>query len=606
MKLWNNFKISLAGISQSFLRFPITAIWLIALAVINAIQIENNMDSYGRFIYTCLVGAMLAVVAEHLYERFFVKKNQRWILLAGSVVLAIGYSSLLPSGDFEKIAYSIRTFVILFALFIAFIWIPTIRNQKVFFHQSFLATLKAGFITVLFAGVLTAGVSAIIAAVDRLLFTVDWDFLWQILNIVWTLFASMYFLTLLPKYFDPKHQPFSNDRIEKKDSKSIQQQKTLADPFDVPRFFEVLLTYIVIPLTAVYTIILLVYVVMNIGGEFWTDNLLEPMLVSYALIVIIVYLLSCNIENKITVFFRKVFPKIMLPIVLFQTVSSVLKIQEMGITYGRYYVILFGVFATVAGVVFSFLPPSKNGFIAITLLVLAGVSIIPPIDAFTVARNSQLDILNETLQNNEMLQDDRVLAKSDIPIADKVLISRSLTSLYDMDELDRFAYLPTTFEPYGQEMEVTFGFPYTYSEEQDNGEFGQSAYLEWQSGEVIFLEGTDYMVRKYIYSSDDEFKKPIQIKSDYNEETYMLTTEKSEPYYTLRLLDSEQIELISVDLQPLFEQAFATSSGKAEVTQEDMTWIEENEWVKITIIAMSLDEYSGQTNADLYVFIDIK
>lgn len=595
MKLWKQLKVNFVGFSQSFRRFPITASWFIILAVINAIQIDNNIDSYGRFIYTCLVGALLAVVAQHLYERFFIKESHRWILLASSVLLALGYSFLLPSGNFEKIAYSIRTFVILFSLLIAFIWIPTIKNQKVFFHQSFLATVKAGAITVLFAGVLTIGVSAIIAAVDRLLFAVDWNFLWQILNIVWTLFATMYFLTLLPRSFDKKRKPFSNEEI-----------KTATNPFEIPRFFEVLLSYIIIPLTAVYTIILLVYVVMNIGGEFWTDNLLEPMLVSYALIVIIVYLLSCNIENKIMMFFRKVFPKIMLPIVFFQTVSSVLKIQEMGITYGRYYVILFGVFATVAGVVFSFLSPSKNGFIAITLLVLAGVSIMPPIDAFTVARNSQLGILNKTLQNNEMLQNNQVIVKKDLPMADRVLISQSLTSLYDMDELDRVPYLPDTFEPYGQEMETTFGFPYTYSTEQDNGEFGQSVYLMWESGNVIPLTGTDYMVRKYIYKSDDEFKEPIFIQSDSNEKTYTLTTELSEPYYTLRLLDAEQKELIVVDLQPLFEQAFEKSSGKSEVAQEDMTWVEENDVVKITIIAMSLDEYSDQTNADLYIFIDIK
>lgn len=589
MNLWNKLKTNLVGISQSFRRFPITAIWLIVLTVLNAMQIENRLDSYGRFLYTSLVGALLAVVAQYLYERFFVKESYRWILLASSVLLSLGYSLLLPSGDFEKIAYSIRTFVILFSLLIAVIWIPTIRNQKVFFHQNFLVTVKAGAITVLFAGVLTIGVSAIIAAIDRLLFTVDWDFLWHILNIVWTMFATMYFLTLLPNFFDKKRQSFSDEKI-----------KTVAAPFNV------LLSYIVIPLTAIYTIILLVYVVTNIGGEFWIDNLLEPMLVSYALIVIIVYLLSCNIENKMTVFFRKVFPKVMLPIVLFQTVASVLKIQEMGITYGRYYVILFGIFATVAGVVFSFFPPSKNGFIAITLLVLAGISIMPPIDAFTVARRSQLSILDKTLEKNGMLQNNTVLAKEDIPIADKVLISRSLTSLYDMDELDAISYLPDTFEPYSPDMEKTFGFSYTYSEEQNDGEYGKSVYLEWRSGNVIPLSGTDYLVRKYIYKLDDEFKEPISIQTDSNEKAYTLTTELSGSYYTLRLLDSEQKELILVDLQPLFEQAFEKSSGKSEVTQEDMTWIEENDLVKITIIAMSLDDYSDQVNADLYIFIDIK
>ena len=54
-----------------------------------------------------------------------------------------------------------------------------------------------------------------------------------------------------------------------------------------PKFFEILISYIIIPLIAVFTIILLVYIIKNIGGEFWSDNLLEPMIVSYSIFVIV-------------------------------------------------------------------------------------------------------------------------------------------------------------------------------------------------------------------------------------------------------------------------------------------------------------------------------
>lgn len=606
MKRWKNLKLSVAGISHSLLRFPITALWLVALAVINTIQIENEQSSYGRLLFTCLVGAMLGVVAEHLYERFFEKESYRWILLGSSIVLAFGYSFLLPNQDFEKAAYFIRTFVLLFSLFIAFIWIPSIHNSKIFFHQSFFATLKAGFITFLFAGVLTVGIIAIIAAIERLFFAIDENVFLHIGNLIWTLFAPMYFLTLLPQYIHKKNKPLSEGDAGSKSSDVISGQKTLENPFNVPRFMEVLLTYIVIPLTALYTVILLAYVITNIGGEFWTDNLLEPMLVSYAIIVIIVYLISCNVDNKITNYFRKIFPKIMLPIVLFQTISSILKIQEMGITYGRYYVILFGIFATIAGVVFSFLPPSKNGWIALTLLVLAFVSVIPPIDAFTIAPNSQLSLLKETLLRNGMLENDHVVAKNDISTTDKVLISRSITALYEMDELDRANYLPEPFDPYSRQMESTFGFPYTYQENQYNGNTGRSAYLEWQNGKVISLDGADYMIRYFVSSSDPSSQKPIEIKSSSEGGNYTLETEYTKPYYQLRLLDEQQRELLAIDLTNLFKQAFDSTEGKTEVTQEDMTWTEENEKAKITIVAMSLDEYKDQTNADLFLYIDIK
>nr|WP_238321825.1 DUF4153 domain-containing protein [Carnobacterium jeotgali] len=115
-----------------------------------------------------------------------------------------------------------------------------------------------------------------------------------------------------------------------------------------------------IPLTAIFTVILLVYLLQNITGDFWTNNLLEPMLVSYSVTVILVYLLASNIETKSALLFRKIFPKVLVPIVLFQTISSVLKIQETGLTHGRYYVILFGLFAVIAGLIFSILPVKKK------------------------------------------------------------------------------------------------------------------------------------------------------------------------------------------------------------------------------------------------------
>ena len=69
----------------------------------------------------------------------------------------------------------------------------------------------------------------------------------------------------------------------------------------------------------------------------------------------------------------------------------------MGVTHGRYYVILFGIFATIAGLIFSFLPIKKNGIIVAVLIVFSAISIIPPIDAFTVSRVNQINLLEKTL-----------------------------------------------------------------------------------------------------------------------------------------------------------------------------------------------------------------
>ena len=175
------------------------------------------------------------------------------------------------------------------------------------------------------------------------------------------------------------------------------QKESIDEAAHCPKFLEVLISYILIPLIAVFTLILVIYIIKNIGGEFWTDNLLEPMLVSYAITVILVYILASEIENKFTAFFRKVFPKVLVPIVLFQITSSILSLADTGVTHTRYYVILFGLFAAVSGILLSFLPVRKNGVIAALLIVFAIISIVPPVDAFTVSRSSQTNTLKNVL-----------------------------------------------------------------------------------------------------------------------------------------------------------------------------------------------------------------
>ena len=174
-----------------------------------------------------------------------------------------------------------------------------------------------------------------------------------------------------------------------------------------------------------FTLILVVYIIKNIGGKFWTDNLLEPMLVSYAITVILVYILASEIENKFTVFFRRVFPKVLVPIVLFQITSSILSLADTGVTHTRYYVILFGVFAAIAGILLSFLPVRKNGIIAAMLIIFSVVSIVPPVDAFTISRTSQTNTLKNVLVKNNMLVNNKIKPNGSISDKDKKTITNA-------------------------------------------------------------------------------------------------------------------------------------------------------------------------------------
>ena len=325
------------------------------------------------------------------------------------------------------------------------------------------------------------------------------------LNIVFTLFSPIFFLSFTPPYIGKKDTDLTTEQL------TLREEK-LQRAVSCPNYLSILISYIIIPLTALYTVILLAYILMNIGGDFWTKNLLEPLLVSYSITVIVVYILASHLDNKFAHFFRKVFPKVLIPIVLFQTIASIVKISEMGITYGRYYVILFGVFAIIAGIVFSFMPVRKNGLIVAVLLIFSVISIMPPVDAFTVSRTNQISLLKETLLENNMLENDTILPNSTISDEDKKVITQTIGYLENMGYTDEIDWLPKNIY-YNNNFQETFGFTQVYDQVNDGSNQSQYAYLNWDKNPVVNIADYQHMVNLSIHSKNDS-EEAINIEQD--------------------------------------------------------------------------------------------
>lgn len=592
MKWTNAIKGKFKGMGESISRFPMTVLFLVAIAGLNALVIENTDFDFTRLIFTFVIGAMLSTVGQMVYERFELKETLRYGLFGGAGVLTLLYFFMIgPQHDLNMVI-SIKTGVALFALFIAFIWIPTIDNEAVPFHRSFLAIVKAFFTTLLFSLVLAGGISAIFSATTYLLFEINYDFLAHLMNIVASLFAPIFFLSMTPLY------PKTAD-----DGYAVESAN--AEPFKVPRFLEVLISYVVIPLVAIYTLILVVYVAMNITGDFWTDNLLEPLLVSYAIIVIIVLILSYNIENRFTVKFRQIFPKVLLPIVIFQTVASVLKIGEMGITHGRYYVIMFGVFATISGVIFGFFKVRHHGYIAVALLVLTTISIVPPIDAFTISRNSQIDFLEEKLEANNMLEGNEVIPNSDIPVKDKMAITQSANYIQRLGYNEDVAFLPDGYEIYN-DFQRLFGFRQTYSENQI--ERGGSQYFYMDEGNRYTMDISDYdaMARMEVVVSQDV--EPLNF--EVNDEMYTLEVVLEDDYPVIQIVDSEGVEYLAHNTKVIYDEVFGEDATigyrPQDISVEDATFAANSDQVNASLLIHSMERSETYKSLDFTIYIEMK
>lgn len=602
MMLLNILQGKLRGLYDAISRYPLTIVFLIAAAVVNAMAINREVD-YFKFFLTYAVGASLGFTLQAAWERYYEKISTRALLMGVGLLLTLGYFLIVRRYTTTSIETSIRTSVALFALAMAYIWVPVIKS-KVSFNESFMTAFKSFFNSLLFSGVLFLGVSLIITATDLLLFRVDEKVYAHSANLIMVLFAPIYFLSLIPIYPGVSDGSLPSERLEERDER-------IAKSSSCPKFLEILISYIIIPLLSMYTVILVIYIATNITGKFWTDNRLEPMFVGYAITVILIYILASRLGNKFAALFRKIFPKILVPIVLFQIVSSVIRTMDTGIMHGRYYVILFGIFAAITGILLSFLPVRKNGIVAALLIVFSVISIVPPVDAFTISRSNQLGMLESTLVKNNMLKENKVIPNPAVPEADRKVISDTINYLGMMEYTKDIAYLGEDFNSY-DDFYDTFGF-YRYEETL----YGQEAVnLNLNPQSPINISGYDRLVTVGTYyekGSPDTITKICDFEKA--GVTYTLSRTGTPDPGKIWLSDDKGQELITVDLKTVFDK-FDTSAGgnyrisKDSMPAEEATYTQENDRVLISLVALNLyidkSNIEQQYGGDFYVLMKIK
>ncbi|MDR6123415.1 hypothetical protein QFZ87_003012 [Bacillus sp. SLBN-46] len=595
MKWMKKLQDRLTGLTDAITRFPLTTLFLLAAAVFIAYSISAEKEQ-SQYILTFVVGAFLSGVLQVVYERFYSNVTTRFVLMGVGVFLTAGYYLIIKPTDSLGMEMGIRTGVALFALLIAFIWVPVIKSS-ISFNASFMIAFKSFFISLFFSGIIMAGVSIILGATDLLIFSINYKAYSYVATIIFTLFAPMYFLSLIPVYLGSEDKNISPDDLK-------QKTEVINSAAYCPKFLQILISYIVIPLIAVFTLILVIYIIKNISGDFWTDNLLEPLLVSYAITVILVYILASEIENKFTVFFRKIFPKVLVPIVLFQIASSVLSLTDTGVTHTRYYVILFGIYAAAAGILFSILPVRKNGIVAALVIVFAAVSIVPPVDAFTISRKSQISTLENVLVKNNMLENNKIKPKESIPDKDKKTITTIIYYLDNMGYTKKITWLPKDFKVY-EDFTETFGF----KEYQDpvDADSNQPVYVSLDQSAPIPITGYDLFIPTEINMYDKQHNQKICVISK-DGKTYTLLKDFNKDRVDIKLKGENESDLFTFNTKEIYDKFYNYKAMKEQISVDEATFTKENDLVKITVVVQNLniDKQNDQYDAFLFVFVQIK
>ncbi|MGI6752850.1 MAG: DUF4153 domain-containing protein [Eubacteriales bacterium] len=581
MKLLDYTKARMKGISEAIMRFWAVFLLLIVAATLTAISIETPDDDLQKHILAAFFGAFAFLVAQVLCERFGETRLQRCLfLVAGALVTVAYYIWILNVGNINDMVW-VKTFTLFFALFAAFVWVPSIRGESDF-NATFLSVFKAFFVSLFFSGIIYGGLMLITLAVDQLLFEVDSNVYGHISNIIWVLWAPMLMLSLIPVFAGKNKNPGK-----------------IAKGTGYPKFLEVLLSYVLVPLASVYTLVLVIYMLKTIVLGTWTDNLLEPLLLSYLIGVILIYILVRRLSNAFTRFYVAVFPALMAAIALFQLVASYIKAADTGIEASRYYVMLFSLYSIICGVLLFIFPKKKNGYLASLAIIFALVCVTPYFGAFDTSIRNQTRLVEKTLIKNDMLKDGVLVPGDNLPDEDKQKIYNSVMYLQHVGRLDRLEFLPGDFGTGFDDFQTTFGFnPY-------NVGIDKAVKRYWpDSGSLIKTAGYDYLLDSWVNISTEDYTRSICTVTEEDKEYELKLVGYGNVSLILGLADTE---LLKVSVSEIFDTVFSYSDPNGIIDSGRLTFDFENSSAKIRVYIRQISiNDTGPGNMDAVIMFSVK
>lgn len=552
-----------------FRRFPLAILFLALATLFTMLSIQMDQDTFTREAVASGLAALLFAIGHLSVEGFLAKRKHTDIPLYGTLFMlsSLYYRYLIQTELFVNQISSIRTLVLYFILAVTFIAIPTIKSSYTF-SDTLVAFIRAVFSSLLIAVVFYIGVAAILGTFSTLFTPLGFEWFGHAAAFIFIFFAPVFFLSGIPFFIEGK-------ATDKDDAAIVQ-----------PTLLSILVDFIIVPLLLVFSVLLIAYIGINITGEFWLDNLIEPMLISYVSVGFTTLFLTEHSTKAWVKLFNRYFPYLLLVIAVFQSISSSLKSFELGLTHGRYFVLLFGVFAISGVVIYAFFRSYKK-VIPFLLVSLGVISILPLIDAVSIGIASQARQVN-TVVGQEQLDDEGIIrSDNEFNHEDMVQLSYSLNYLEQANALDRIDWLPENFNYYNQFQQV-FGFdPYYYANYDADG-FIQDpsardyAYVELDETTPFALpvtESDDIVFFSTSWLDDSTDGHTIELNQP---DTELIVTSHKD-VLAIEIVESGDV-LMNYDLTFLKEEVYTLSETSQTLTLEELSFSEENEEVEITII----------------------
>jgi hypothetical protein len=371
------------GLRRAVVRFPLVCFWAVT-ATVAAWFVIARMDEAERWspiLMAALIGLPTALAATLFAER--ADGVRRWIALALGLVLPVAYYLTLPvTFAVDTPSYhGIRFLALAVAAHLAVAVAPYLQHgeQNGFWQFNRSLFLRIG-AALFFSVVIATGISAALVAVS-LLFDVTWpDHTYSRLWIVTLgIFNTAYFLAGVPVLYP-----------------ELDREATY------PRGLLVLSQYILLPLAAIYFVILYAYIGRIVIEWAWPHGWVSSLIIGFSTFgVLTMLLLFPRLEASTRPWIHRatsLFPAFLLPLVVVLLLAVWQRVAPYGITEPRYMGFLLG--AWLGGIALYLLATRGRGIKAIplTLGVLLVLASFGPWSMFAVSAESQRSRLLEQLR----------------------------------------------------------------------------------------------------------------------------------------------------------------------------------------------------------------
>lgn len=508
-----------------------------------------------------------------------------------------------------------------FHLLVSFL--PFIKqfNSSVFWHFNKTLFLRAA-ITVLYVGVLYAGLAGALLALDQLLgFEIKPVYYGRLWVYMAGLGSVWMFLAHIPEKL----------------------QETVDTGY--PKGLQVFAQYILMPLVLIYLVILYIYgIKIAIIGTLpvgWVSNLILAFAVVGMLALLLLHPLSESEGNKWVNRFTRGFYLALIPLLVLLFIAAFTRINAYGFTELRYALLALAVW--LSGITL-FMLITQNRFIwAIPVslfIIVIWVFFIPGVNLHTISKNSQSARLTQLLKANKMWSDSNTLIPASSALPDSISaeiydISEYLStqhgitgmeptiqipdSFFDKNNENRSRYdliqwLSSALAPYGISDGNTYGSEVAVDEVvADTASVPMSAAnpkpVNFPDLEIRFIGPTpsvvsvpkgnwshcvDLEIRDFRYVTNGDFTEVVEINRDVTEKNLYISNKKYSQIFNLDSLMGSHVHGYKFPKQN-GQNAFFFPDAKEVVTLRS----------KNAALQVFYMEYNWNTNASKYELAEI-